>query len=43
MIPNVIVTSVNVEQGCSWTKLMIVGNSNKLIYVHVVAFLTLQH
>ena len=35
------VTSVNEEQGCSLTKLRIVGNNNKLIYFHVVDFLFL--
>ena len=35
--------SVDVEQGCSKTKLRIVGNNNKLFYFHAVDFLSLQH
>ena len=32
------VTSVDVEQGCSQTKLRIVGNNNKLFYFHTLDF-----
>ena len=42
MLDNTTVTNVNVN-GCSQTKFRVIGNSNKLIYFHVVDFLTLQH
>ena len=33
--------SVDVEQGCSKTKLRIIGNNNKLFYFRIVDFLFL--